>query len=284
MTFIGKEIYAIAMFNTLIKEWKVTLAIFLFLSFSLWWLTLQFPQTRTNFSNSLFGESYGVVALYGAIWGSIISVRWGGVKSILGRSIFMFSIGLYLQEFGQLSYFYYYFIKHVSVPYPSIGDIGYFGSIPFYIYGVVLLGQVSGAKFTLKSLKAKTLSVSIPICMLIFSYYIFLQGYKFDWSQPIKTFLDFGYPLGEAIYISGAILAYLLSVKILGGVMKYRILIILVALFIQYLCDFSFLYQANNNTFSPGGINDYMYLISYFVMTIGLLQLDGQMIKKSLER
>jgi len=259
------------------------IVIILFLLLSGWWVFLQFTGQSGDLQNQLFGGTYGIIALFGAILGMKNAKEWGGFKSYVGRSMLMFAFGLLLQEFGQLTYWYYIFFKHIDVPYPSIGDIGYFGSIPFYVYGVILLGRSAGVKYTLQSLGAKILALLIPVGMLAFSYVIFLRGYTFDWSHPLTIFLDFGYPFGEAIYISLAIVAYLFSLKVLGGVMKYRVLIILLALFIQYLCDFTFLYQAQQQTWVAGGVNDFMYLISYFVMTVGLIQMDGKKIKKILE-
>ena len=109
--------------------------------------------------------------------------------------------------------------------------------------------------------------------MLIFSYFFFLRDYQFDWSNPLKIFLDFGYPLGQAIYVSIAILTYVLSKGVLGGVMKPKILFLVFALIIQYLADYNFLLQAANSTWQNGGYGDLIYLIAYLLMALSLLQL-----------
>lgn len=261
---------------------KVAILIAVFLFFTVWWLAIQLPIASRDVLNKYFGVFYGLVALLGAIWSFIIQKQWGGKKSLMGRAILMFSLGLFLQEFGQLTYFYYFFIRHIEVPYPSIGDIGYFGSIPLYIYGTILLSKAAGVKVSLASFKNKLQAIVIPIIILGYSYFVFLQGYEFDWSHPLTIFLDFGYPLGQAIYVSVAILAVLLTRGVLGGVMKYRILFILFALLIQYVSDFTFLYQVSKEIWTAGGINDYMYLVSYFVMTLALLQLRVTRIRAKL--
>ena len=191
----------------------------------------------------------------------------------MGKAIVMFSLGLLLQEFGQLSYFYYFFIRHIAVPYPSLGDIGYFGSVLAYIYGALLLAKASGVHFTLRSVGKKILVVIIPTIMLMVGHYLFLQGYQFDWNNPVKVFLDFGYPLGQAIYISIAILTYLLAGGILGGVMRNKVLWILFALLAQFVADYTFLYQTSNGTWTAGQINDYAYLFAYLIMALALIQL-----------
>lgn len=102
---------------------------------------------------------------------------------------------------------------------------------------------------------------------------MFLRDYEFDFSDPLRVFLDFGYPFGEAIYISIAILTYTLSRKLLGGVMKSRILLIIFAFVVQYIAESNFLYQTLQETWVNGGYGDYIYFLAYFIMTLGLIQL-----------
>jgi hypothetical protein len=216
-----------------------------------------------------------VISVWGAYWGIIISNKWGGYKSVLGKAILFFSLGLLAQEFGQITYSIYFHFLHVDLPYPSIGDIGYFGSIPLYILGIYYLASASGAKIGLQSYKNKIQAIIIPLILLVLSYWFFLKDYTFDWSAPLTIFLDFGYPLGQAIYLSLAILAFLLSRSVLGGIMKKRILFVLFALIIQYVADYMFLFQSHAGTWVSGGINDYIYSFSYLLMTLALIQFDA---------
>ncbi|OGG15735.1 hypothetical protein A3D77_01780 [Candidatus Gottesmanbacteria bacterium RIFCSPHIGHO2_02_FULL_39_11] len=261
------------MLETIRKEWQTKTAVVFFLFFSLWWITLQFPQTKSDLSNHLWGGLYGIVALWGGIWGIIIAQKWGGMKSLTGKTIFMFALGLFAQEIGQVSYNYYIFVLKQSVPYPSIGDFFFYITIPFYIAAIIYLAKASGVHVSLRSVRNKFQAVLIPLGMLLLSYFIFLQGYKFDWSNPIKVFIDFGAPFGQAIYISLAILTFTLTKGVLGGMMKSKVLFILFALLAQYVADWVFLYQASRETWVAGGINDYMYLTAYFIMALALLQL-----------
>ena len=192
----------------------------------------------------------------------------------MGRALILFSLGLFAQEFGQLSYSYYIYYLHQEVPYPSVGDIGYFGSIPLYIAGAWLLAHASGVKLSLRSVSSKIWAILIPFVMLLLSYSFFLREYQVDFSQPIKLFLDFGYPLGEAIYISIALLTYILSRRLLGGILRSRILFILFAMLVQYSADFMFLYQAQYQTWYAGGLNDLVYFTAYVALSLALLEFD----------
>lgn len=263
------------MIETIRKEWQAKVLVILFLFFSLWWITLQFPQLKTDLSNALFGALYGIVALWGAIWSFNVAKKWGGMKSLLGKAIFMFALGLLAQEIGQIAYAYYIFILHQPLPYPSVGDYFFYSAIPIYIIAVINLAKASGIHISLRSFKSKVQALLIPAGILLLSYLFFLQKYEFDWSQPLKIFLDLGVPIGQAIYISLAILAFTLTRGVLGGLMKNKVLFILFALLTQYIADWTFLYQASLGTWYAGGINDYMYLCAYFLMAIGLIQFDS---------
>ena len=259
------------------QPWLKYLVWVLFVGYSLWWLYITFvlkSPTHDSTHNQNFTNTYGVMALLGGIIGLAASRKWGGARSLIGRSLLFFSIGLLLQEFGQITYSYYFYVLHNSAPYPSIADVGYFGSVLVYIYATWQLAKASGIKYALKAKSKKMLAVLLPLVVLVASYLFFLKGYQFDFSSAKSTlavFLDFGYPLGQAIYIAIALVTYLLSNRMLGGLMRNKILLVLAALCVQYAADFSFLHANQKGTFFAAGANDYVYLVAYFVMTIALI-------------
>ncbi len=261
------------MLETLRIEWEAKVILLIFVVLTVWWALLQFPATNSENLNSTFGVCYGIVALLGAIWGLYTAKLWGGWSSVVGKSMIFFALGLFFQEFGQLAYFYTVFIAHSTVTYPSIGDFGYFGSIPLYIIATLFLANASGAHLSLNSNVNKVQVLLVPIVLLSFGYILFLQGYHFNFNEPLKTFLDFGYPLGQAIYISIAILTFTLSKGFLGGIMKEKVVTLLLALFAQFLADYTFLYQTSRGTWEAGKINDFMYLFAYFIMAMALIQM-----------
>jgi len=230
---------------------------------------MTFFLPKENDLYGYFGTLYGLIALWGGIWGLLISRHWGGMNSLIGKALIMLSLGLFAQEFGQIAYTYYIFVLKIDVPYPSIGDIGFFGTIPFYIYAAILIAKAAGVKFSLQSYTNKLQAIIVPLIVLGFAYFTILRNYPIDLSDPVGTFLNFGYPTGQAIYISIALLAYSLTRNILGGVMKPKILLIIFAFFAQFLADYLFIYFHNN--YYPGSILDYMYVIAYFLMSFGIM-------------
>jgi hypothetical protein len=272
------------MSNNLPKRNTQTIAAWLlFILITIWWIALYALGFRENFHNYLFGAVYGLMALLGGLWGLSISKEWGGRKSVMGKAIIFLSLGLLAQEFGQVVFSFYNIFLNIEIPYPSIADIGFFMNIPLYLYGGYLLLMASGGKLNIKSLKSQFQAVGIPVLMLGLSYLFFLQSYEFDLSNPLKTFLDFGYPLGQAMYVSIAILAYSLTRKWLGGVMKARILLLIIAFIYQYIADFNFLYQSSLGTWYNGGYGDYLYFLAYFLMALGILGLSADSVRNKIK-
>jgi len=221
----------------------------------------------------IWGSIYQIVAWFGAICGLYFSKLWGGYKSLIGRTNLFFALGLLAQSFGQTVYSFYFF-KGGEILYPSIGDIGFLGSVLFYILGVLTLAKASDVKICFGSYVKKVQSLLIPVVLLAISYWIFLKDYLVDWNSPIKTLLDFGYPLGQVFYVSIAILVLISSRNVLGGIMKKPVIFFLIALIIQYISDFTFLFQMNQGNYIAGGVVDFMYFTSYFLMALSLIQLS----------
>lgn len=260
-------------------ELKSTVFVFIVLSvLMIWWIIVNL-FSASEIQKLTWAASYQIVAIVGGLFGLFICQAWGSFRSVMGRSILAFSLGLLFQVFGQSAFSFYNLVLQIEIPYPSIADVGFFGSIPFYIYGIMLIAKASGLSVTLKSFRNKAQAVLIPLIMVIISYLLFLKNYEFDWSEPLKVFLDFGYPMGQAIYISIALLTFLLSKNVLGGIMRPRILFLLLALLIQYVADFNFLYQVIQETWENGSYGDLLYLIAYASLTLGLLMCTPKLVK-----
>lgn len=263
--------------NVIFKNKKYLLLSLLSLVYLTFWGLINFaPNIFSNLDSAttLFTNTYGIIALTGGIFALIAARGWGGWKSLIGKSVGLFGLGLLAQEFGQLMYAYYIYVDKVDVPYPSFGDIGYFGSVILYIFAIYFLFKACGTKFSLVSVKGKLQLLIIPLLLAV-SYYVFLRGYSFEEVGTLTIALDFGYPLLQAIYLALALLTFTLSRKYLGGIMRPAILSVLFALVTQYIADFSFLYQVQRETWSPGGFNDLIYLASYILMAFSLLRFDS---------
>lgn len=242
-----------------------------FVALSIWWVAIYVRGLTGGTENTAFTLIYPLMALAGGLSGLFISRRWGGIKSYLGSALLFLSVGLLLQFFGQAVYAYYIYVLGVETPYPSIGDVGFFGSILCYLFALVKMRKVMWAHATLHPVRNRIIAIVIPALLLVSTSTIFLQDYVVDITTPVKVFLDFAYPLGGAIYVSLAILCLFFARNVLGGVMRKPIFFLVLTLIIQYVSDITFLYQADRGTWYVGGINDYLYFVSYFCMALGLV-------------
>jgi hypothetical protein len=258
--------------HTFRDSWQAKVVGVFLAGMTIWWLSIYYRGLTEGFENDLFTVSYGLAALWGGIWGLVSAKYWGGLKSVLGKSLTLFSLGLLGQEFGQIVYSIYIYVLDKE-PFPGIGDIGFFSTWVFYAFGLMLLAKVAGARFSFKSFKTLAQAIVVPLIFLVLAYSLFLQGYEFDWTSPIKVILDFGYPLGAGIYLSFAILAYLLTRKALGGIMKASVIFLIVALIFEALGDYTYNYQLSRETWYVGGSNDFLFLWAYSLMALGLMQI-----------
>ncbi len=259
----------------IIKNKILIFSTILFAFFTLWRIQIGTPVTDEEQSTlMIWSGSYQLLAIIGGVWGLRVAIKWGGFRSLFGRVLSFFALGLFAQSFGQSYYSAIYYLGREAV-YPSLGDVGYFGSVLLYIYAAYLLIKVCYIKISVTK-KIDLLKVlSIPSLLLALSYWVFLRDYEFDFSAPVKIFLDFGYPFGQAIYVSLALIVIIFSRKILGGLMKKPTIFLLLALIMQYISDYSFLYLSSRGWWVAGGINDYMYLVSYYLMTVALVNIGS---------
>ena len=261
------------MFVNLLKS-KITYLIILTYAFFVgFWLFLLLTDRKEGSLNNAYGLAYSFVALFGGVLGFVVARRWGGFRSQVGRGITFFSLGLLSLAFGQMVFSYYNFISDVEIPFPSIADIGYTAIILFYFLGASSLLRASGGKFGLKTWTGKLAAPIIPLVMLSASYFVLLDHIDTSELSSLGAILSIGTPLGQAIYISVAILAFLLSRKLLGGVMRKRILFLIGALTMEYIAEFTFFYQVNKETYYNGGIDDLFFATAIITMILGIYSL-----------
>src|SRR5258708_4784024 len=135
------------------KRWLQVLVTVVFLGFVVWWVSFQHVVEAQGVTVQWFGGTYGLMALIGAVIGLFAAAKWGGLKSVLGKALTFFSLGLLAQELGQLIYTYYVYGAKVQIPYPSWGDVAYFGSVVLYVIAAFFLARVAGARFSLRDTK-----------------------------------------------------------------------------------------------------------------------------------
>lgn len=223
--------------------------------------------------------SYWVFAAFSGVVGILASRNLGFGRSIIGRAMLAFSVGLLLQMLGQILDAFLTASGSLPVFYPSISELGYAGSIIFYVYGAYALARYIGVTPTVKNLSKSKIIWLVPVAMFALSYFTYLQGYDFVGSSTIHVIFDFGYPILQSIYVGLAVFVLIHANNIKGGLLKRPIAFLVVALIFQYIADSYFVYDFNRGVWYAGNLNDYCYLVAYFVLAIAIIYLD-QVIKK----
>jgi hypothetical protein len=139
-----------------------------------------------------------------------------------------------------------------------------------YFLAAYEIAHAAGARAGLKSYRMYGQVFVIPLVILYFTINTFVQDLEFDNTHLLKSILDFGYPIGQSMYLIMAILALTLSKSYLGGLMRNAVMLLCISLFIQYLADAMFLYRNANGTWVAGGISDLQYMLAYFFMGLSV--------------
>lgn len=221
-----------------------------------------------------FGISYPIILAFGCYWGVGITKQWRGNTNMLGKALVLFLMGLLSQLFGQIIFTSYILFFHVEIPYPSLADLGFFGSVIFYIFAVLTIAKFCGLSFSILSAYQKAVGIIIFILITLLFNVLSLSSYIVDLSNPIRVFLDFGYPFFEALSLTITILTYAFSRRLLSGLLRSRILLLLFALTIQYIADINFSYQTIAQTWTNSGYGDLLYMFAYVAMAYALLRFD----------
>lgn len=262
-------VYNVCMLKTdkQLKISEIILLIF-FVLYLVGWLGTQILDSELLYVG--WGVSYWIFAFCGFLAGFIISKRWGGYQSVLGRTLLALAFGLLAQAIGQNLTNYY--ILTETLKFPSIADFVFFCSVPFYIYGSVMLVKLTGVQAALQKTKNKVIGGSIFFGMVVVAYIFLIGGVAYDFSNIPLLIVDFGYPILETVFVAFSLMAVVLSRNILGGLMRKPMLLLLIALVLQYLGDFLFIILLGNNAYVAGSYNDFIFLLAYFTMTYAILE------------
>lgn len=258
-----------------IKLNQLVKAIFL-LSIALWlglWVAINIFDTGISADN--FTDTYGVTALLGAVLGLVMARKWGGFKSKFGGAISFFALGMGLQFLGQFIYTLYYLIGNIEAAFPSVGDIPYMLSNVFYIVAVwKLLSVLCYPRKFYKPLWVVAVAVVGTGAVLYAMTVGFLQIAATDDRGVIYQILNIAYPLVQSIYFFLGLIALLQSRLLVGAKMFQAVSLMTVALLVQFVADFIFLYKSYHETWQPAGTSDLLYLLAYALMGISIIMIE----------
>ncbi|MCW1929800.1 MAG: hypothetical protein KIH62_000620 [Candidatus Kerfeldbacteria bacterium] len=244
----------------------------------IFWMGMYSSSIREMEINKFWGIGINCIPLFGGLFGLYTSKKWGGFKSIIGKSLIFLSIGLLSWSLGNWVWSYYNFFLNSDVPYPSLADIGYIFAVPMWLVGVLYLSKAIGVKYALRSKVGKFYLIFLPLVSIITSYYLLVfvarAGSLTSNTDFLKMFFDLAYPIGDILIITIAIIVYVLSFKYLGGRFKAPSLFILLGFILMFFSDFSFSYTTTLGTYYDGHANNLLFVFALFFMGFGITAFD----------
>lgn len=245
-----------------------------------WWSYLALFPPKDPFYNYLYQFGFGLLPLFGGIWGIASSRKWGVLSSQVGSAVFYISLGILFWGLGQMCWAYYNIFQNVDIPYPSWADTGYLAAIPFWFIGMLYLFKATGAKFSLKKPLGQFSALFILILVALVSYYLLInvarggiENIDFS-SNNLKLFFDLAYPLGDLTILAMTALLYGLSFRYLGGKFKGAVIILLLGFVLMYITDFTFSVVTTNKTYYNGHFVDLLFPMVMAILVFGVDQLN----------
>lgn len=252
-------------------------ALLYFIGLIIYWIFLHHSGLKTSNYNYLYSFLFSLTPLVGGLIGMFRSAIWGRFGSAIGKTVFFFSLGLFLWGAGSMVWSWYNFFPKVAAPYPSLADIGFAPSIFFWGVGAIFLSKASGARFVLRtSWLAKILTPLLIVVLTAVGYHLLvtvaLKGVIVPPGETLlRTILDIVYPLGDFIALMLSVLIFGLSFKYFGGYFKVPTISLLLGLGVMFLGDFIFSYTTTVNTFYNGDRGDLVLTTGLFLLTYGVL-------------
>jgi hypothetical protein len=255
-----------------------------FILMALYWLGLQMSGSQDSTLNLLYSFTLNTLAFLGGVFGVVVSRRWGGAKSALGRGILFMALGLiawgavggYIWSYynGIFNWLPGVYADPVAAPYPSLADVGFIAAIPLWTVGMFNLAKATGVKYGLRHRLGKAYLLILPILSFVASYYFLVtvarDGVVSDGGSSLKIFFDFAYPVGDIVIITTALLIYGLTLKLLGGIYKWPIHITLLGFVVMFFADMAFSYSTTVETYYNGNYADLLFTIALFLISFGL--------------
>jgi hypothetical protein len=216
-----------------------------------------------------------IVPFIGALVGFRNAKLWGGLESALGKAVAFISAGTLAWSIGMLFWNYYIFVAKIEIPYPSLADAAFILSWPLWAIGVFYLSKATGVRFALRQNKGKVLLVLVPLVAIALSYYLLVSVARggvveLDVSNFWKLFFDLFYPIGSAVIFTMALTFFSLSSAFLGGKYRTPIILLIVALLVNFFADVTFSYTTTNGTYFNGHFVDLMFVTGMYLFALSL--------------
>lgn len=181
---------------------------------------------------------------------------------LLRPIIFSFLIGGLGIILGQSTWFYFNTFASTEIPYPSIADFFYLAFYPANMIALFFINNRLNIKWKLAD------TVICLIFAIIFSVITSsFVNQSVSSSDPIFiTILNFSYPIMDALLL--AISVTIMRSHIGSGYQYFFLLMF--GYLITAIADTAFSYQTLNETYWNGNTTDFLYVLAYTLLALGI--------------
>ena len=226
-------------------------------------ISLSFLKQPPVFTYIVVGLGQSMIILISVTIG-FYRARTFTMKSAIGRSLALVSLGMLFWMLGNLAWMYYNVAAQIEVPYPSMADVFYLGMIPFATAGLFLLLRNLKTRFD----AGTVLKIAIiPVAVFLLTYWLFVQSKLSEDVPTLTKILNVAYPSGDIIFMSFA----LVILTLIGGGRLFRPLAIICFGFIlQAVADLAFSWTISAGTYYTGSPVDTIYVMAFFTVGLGM--------------
>lgn len=200
------------------------------------------------------------------------TARIYGWKSVEGKIFYIFSLGIFLYFFGELSWAIYEVVFGVEAPYPSIADAFWLPGLLVIIIAIYMKLFSTGVK---ESLEKFRILISVLTCVILLSFSLFsvlipiLVSPESDFEGGLtEKAISLAYPVGEIIMMFGAIGIYAAHRK---GTLGLTWGLIIIYLLVSYIFDALFSYLEWNELYYTGHPIDLLYFLGYLILILAFI-------------
>lgn len=233
--------------------------------FVLIWTLLNLVLPQNIIYLNVFSKALFVFTFIGLMSSVEAYYYWGSPVSYLGKSFFMFSLGMLFTFLGQVCYTFAY-IEEMSInPYPNYIELFFLLALTCYLFGAYFLGTSTEYYFPKQKVSMVYLVV-LSICLT--SACLLLLATLVSRVMPLELLLllELLYPLGQIVVICVIVCFAFFSKSLLSKEMLPGMLLLIVAFIVNYSADLFFSFLSYSNLWRPGDLSDLLYGLSYMLI------------------
>lgn len=226
-------------------------------------INLVFPQNIIYLN--LFSKTLFIFTFIGLLSSMEAYYYWGSPLSYLGKSLFMFSLGMLFTFLGQVSYTFSY-LQDISInPYPNFIELFFLLALASYLFGAYYLGRNTEYYFLKQKFRMFYL-LALGSCLTFSCLLILTTLATRVVSFKLLVLLELLYPLGQVVVICVITCFTFFSTSLLSKETQPGMALLLLAFIVNYSADLLFSLLTYSNLWRPGDVSDLLYGFSYMLL------------------